>query len=380
MIGAEEDAATVDSAATELRQAWDDLIGELQAARDTIDDPSFFPPAASRRVLAEGYRYLAGFLHHGIERAFHEDPDFPGVSQRALDLQQVHHREQRTPSTSMRRSTAASAISFAGSARRTTVTGAEQPRAASGRKAPQYLIFEVSQRADVRRHRRACASSMPGVRTGFGNGSTPQSSGWARTVVLELLLAPEKPGGLHRQLHLHEEACRAVEESRRQAIATPATSAGRQLFYDWERRGPSPDSRSRRSTAAGTHAKAAVRGAGGRRPAAAHGRSSCAGHMKLLARSSTTSRAERATAATAARKTGRYFMPVNGYNQPNAASSDTGGGMSTNIYAGGLFDLEGGRGALRGGDLLHRRARLHEACTSETSGASRPTTRTTRAA
>jgi len=34
-----------------------------------------------------------------------------------------------------------------------------------------------------------------------------------------------------------------------------------------------------------------------------------------------------------------YFMPVNSYNQPNAASSDTGGGMSTNIYAGGLFDL-----------------------------------------
>lgn len=32
-------------------------------------------------------------------------------------------------------------------------------------------------------------------------------------------------------------------------------------------------------------------------------------------------------------------MPVNAYNTPNAASTDTGGGMSTNIYAGGLFDL-----------------------------------------
>ena len=35
-----------------------------------------------------------------------------------------------------------------------------------------------------------------------------------------------------------------------------------------------------------------------------------------------------------------YFMPVNSYNQPNAASSDTGGGMSTNIYAGAIFDLK----------------------------------------
>ena len=34
-----------------------------------------------------------------------------------------------------------------------------------------------------------------------------------------------------------------------------------------------------------------------------------------------------------------YVMPVNGYNQPNAASGDTGGGMSTNIYAGGIYDL-----------------------------------------
>ena len=34
-----------------------------------------------------------------------------------------------------------------------------------------------------------------------------------------------------------------------------------------------------------------------------------------------------------------YFMPVNAYNTPNAASSDTGGGMSTNIYAGGIYDL-----------------------------------------
>ena len=35
-----------------------------------------------------------------------------------------------------------------------------------------------------------------------------------------------------------------------------------------------------------------------------------------------------------------YFMPKNAYNEPNGASSDTGGGMSTNIYAGGIYELE----------------------------------------
>ena len=60
-----------------LKAAWDDLIAELQLARDAIDNPAFFPPEASDRNLAEGYRYLAGFMHHAVERAFHEDADFP---------------------------------------------------------------------------------------------------------------------------------------------------------------------------------------------------------------------------------------------------------------------------------------------------------------
>ena len=36
---------------------------------------------------------------------------------------------------------------------------------------------------------------------------------------------------------------------------------------------------------------------------------------------------------------GRYFFPVNAYNKPNAPSIATGGGMSTNISAGGTFEL-----------------------------------------
>ena len=61
----------------ELRAAWDDLIEALQSARDAIDTPELMPPPGTERNLAEGYRYLMGFLHYGIERAFHEDPDRP---------------------------------------------------------------------------------------------------------------------------------------------------------------------------------------------------------------------------------------------------------------------------------------------------------------
>ncbi len=36
---------------------------------------------------------------------------------------------------------------------------------------------------------------------------------------------------------------------------------------------------------------------------------------------------------------GRVFMPRNAFNEPNAASLATGGGMSSNIYSGGIFEL-----------------------------------------
>ena len=37
---------------------------------------------------------------------------------------------------------------------------------------------------------------------------------------------------------------------------------------------------------------------------------------------------------------GERFMPRNAFNQTNAASGATGGGQSTNLYAGGIFELE----------------------------------------
>ena len=68
---------TADTAKAELKAAWDELIENLQAARNAIDHPACFPAPATDRNLAEGYRYLSGFIHHAVERAFHEDPDFP---------------------------------------------------------------------------------------------------------------------------------------------------------------------------------------------------------------------------------------------------------------------------------------------------------------
>ena len=58
----------------QLRAAWDDMIAMLQEARDAIDEPAQMPPPANDRNLAEGCRYLMGFVHYAVERAFHRDP------------------------------------------------------------------------------------------------------------------------------------------------------------------------------------------------------------------------------------------------------------------------------------------------------------------
>ena len=63
-----------DDALKLLRSAWDDMLEELARARDAIDQPGLMPAPPSDRNLAEGYRYLMGFVHSAVERAFFEDP------------------------------------------------------------------------------------------------------------------------------------------------------------------------------------------------------------------------------------------------------------------------------------------------------------------
>jgi len=46
----------------ELHGAFDRMIANLQAARDAIDSEELFPAPATERNLAEGYRYVLGFL------------------------------------------------------------------------------------------------------------------------------------------------------------------------------------------------------------------------------------------------------------------------------------------------------------------------------
>ena len=133
---------TSNDAQRDLRAAWDEMIAALQQARDGIDVPALMPAPPSARNLAEGYRYLMGFVHHAVERAFHEDPARP-CFRNALSIfnrstidnpDAVYFYAPIDGSKSyLLRGEPGDARHWRG-----------EPPAPTGRKAPHYLIFEAS--------------------------------------------------------------------------------------------------------------------------------------------------------------------------------------------------------------------------------------------
>lgn len=61
---------SVEKSRAELRDAWSDLMSALERARDAVDSPELHAPPATERGLAEGYRYLLGFVFSAVERVF----------------------------------------------------------------------------------------------------------------------------------------------------------------------------------------------------------------------------------------------------------------------------------------------------------------------
>ncbi|MFT4520311.1 MAG: hypothetical protein ACI9JM_002713 [Halioglobus sp.] len=312
----------------ELRAAWDDLIANLQDARDIIDSPDRLAPESTSRVLAEGYRYLAGFVHHGIERTFHGSAEFPSF-RNALSIFNKSTIEN------------ADAIYFYapidGRYRYLVKGKAEdfshwrgEARPEQGPYAPQYLIFETANgpmsgdSGDLR-------ELTPGFRTGFGTLDTAtlkiDDNG-----EFEIMLGPDKPDDYSGNF-----ICTVKGANKRDPGGDDRYASfisGRQLFYDWENEDAIHLSITNLDRVGGhpeplTPAKCAeeLRKMG----------SIVNGHMrfwldfydKLL----------NVNFSHGGPEDGKYFYQKNGYNKPNVASSDTGGGMSTNVYAGGLFDL-----------------------------------------
>jgi hypothetical protein len=157
-------------AALELRAAWKHLIAQLEAAREAIDDPKLHAPPASDRNLAEGYRYLLGYLYGAIGRAL-DDPLFPTFRRaiEPLDKATIDNADAVYLYAPIDGDQSYVVRARAGDARHWR----GEPALRSGRKAPQYVIFETP--AVTSETPGASPSSAPGRARTAASSTHPRS-------------------------------------------------------------------------------------------------------------------------------------------------------------------------------------------------------------
>jgi hypothetical protein len=327
----DSEAARSREARDQLRAAWDEMLAELAEARDAIDRPERMPPPQSPRNLAEGYRYLAGFLHGAVERAFHADPRFPFV-RHAIQIVNKATIDNADAIYFVAPIDGGASYRLRGQAADHRHWRGEAP-AASGRKAPQYLIFECSDGC-LAGDSGSLAELRPGVKAQTGRLDSSELL-VAADGSFEILLAPSRPPG-HRG--------NFIATRRRTTRPNPDTPdasldrsacwlSGRQLFYDWEREDPVPLTLTQL-------------GCEGAHPAAYDPATAAAQlrQMGALVRGQMHFWNEfysvlLETYGKRDGSDGERFMPRNALNAVNAASGATGGGQSTNLYAGGVYEL-----------------------------------------
>ncbi|MCA9502865.1 MAG: hypothetical protein H6748_22500 [Spirochaetaceae bacterium] len=314
-----------------LKAAWDEMIVALGEARDAIDQPELMPAPPTDRNLAEGYRYLMGFVHSAVERAFHDDPDRPHF-RNALSI--ITRSTIDNPDAVYFYAPIDGRKSYLlrgemGDARHWK---GEAP-APTGRKAPHYMIFEVS---------RGCLAGDSGDLSELRPGMKTQTGKIDSTTIevdpdgaFEILFAPERPadwkGNFVPTMKVVERPHPTEPDLGPERYAEFVS--GRQIFNDWDREdavhfemvqlgnegtaGPVP---SPEWAIEGLHRFGEIvrnqihfwnafwtipMGTYGPRPGSIPG----------------------------------VAFPRNAFNKINAASAATGGGMASNLYAGGIAEI-----------------------------------------
>jgi hypothetical protein len=289
--------------AKELRAAWDDMISGLERARNAIDDPALYPPPPDDRTLAEGYRYLLGFLFSSVERACFGDPDFPYFRRaiQPVDKSTIDNADAMYLTTPIDGSK----------------TYRVRGRAVPGR-APQYVIFEAH--TGYAGDSGSLDELKPGGRANTGKIDT-SSLHVGDDGRFEILIGPEQRDDGNFVL--------SRRTSKRTGVTNTAEHLSmRVLFHDWEHEDPL-DLHIAQVGREGEHPPpldSAAMGAQLRRVAEI-----VDNQMRFW---------NEFYAVTLGTYSDNPYMPRNDLNDPSPANLATGGGQSTNVYAGGVYELE----------------------------------------
>ena len=324
-----QDAVT-QHASESLRQAWDEMLSQLSSARNAIDDPELWAPPASPRNLAEGYRYVMGFLYGSIARCMGPTPEFPYFT-RAIQPLNRSTIDNADAIYLMAPIDGNYSYTIRGRAGDTSQWRGEASTG-QGRKAPHYVIFETpsgysgesgSLKELKRGSRINCAELDSTELQVNADGS------------FEILLAPEKPEGYTGNFMLTR-----ASRTRTSADGTTETREYvsqlvmlRELFCDWENE-DLLELFIYRNDLLG-------------QPMPTYTPEQAAKQLKDIGRFTRNQvhfwnefYAVVCEAYGDMNGDGQCFMPRNAFNNPNAASIATAGGMATNIYCGGIYELD----------------------------------------
>ncbi|MEP5569147.1 MAG: hypothetical protein ABJN62_15010 [Halioglobus sp.] len=322
----EHEDKTGEGSAQALRQAFDTMIDRLKEARDAIDTPELYPAPPTERNLAEGYRYVLGFLLGSLERSL-ADPLYPRF-RRAI---QPTNRSTIDNSDAVYLSAEIDgnhSYRIRGRALDSRHWRGEEPVA--GKRAPQYVIFELS--SGHAGDSGSLAEMRPGSRL---NTSTLD----CHSLIVEpdgqfeILVAPQRPEGYLGNFML---SCRESHE--REYVGRYLTC--RELFHDWS----NEDVLDLEILRIGSECEP-------RPPLDPDGAIALMDRIGELTRNQVHfwNAFNTVTLETYGKVPGmpsiggdddKAFMPTNDMNAPNALGLATGGGQSTNIYAGGVYLLK----------------------------------------
>lgn len=324
----EQDSANT-SAAENLQEAWNDLLNKLGETRNAIDDPNLYAPPPSPRTLAEGYRYVLGYLYGSIARGLGpnvENPYFVRAIQ-PLNRTTIDNADAIYLTAPIDGNFAYTIVGRAAD----TSAWRDEKADAGKRKAPHYVIFETP--SGFSGDSGSIKELKPGTRANCDvlDSSKLKVDADGR---FEILLAPEKPEGhTGNFMRTRKTRNRKLEDGslvERTFVAEQVML--RELFCDWEHE-DLLDLFIYRNDRLGkpikpydvNQASAEMRKIGELTRNQVHFWNEfyavvCEAYGKLKGE-------------------GESFMPTNSFNVPNAASLATAGGMATNIYCGGMFDL-----------------------------------------
>ncbi|WP_150303690.1 DUF1214 domain-containing protein [Pseudomonas saliphila] len=323
-----QDPATA-AAAESLREAWNELLVQIGDARNAIDDPQLWAPPASPRTLAEGYRYVLGYLYGSIGRGLGptvENPYFIRAIQ-PLNRSTIDNADAIYLTAPIDGN---HSYTIRGRAGDTSIWRGAQPLAGV-RKAPHYVIFETpsgfagdtgSIKELKRGSRTNCAMLDSTTLHVNADGS------------FEILLAPEKPAGYQGNFMYTRTTRQRKQEDgsvlEQEYVAQQVML--RELFCDWEKE-DLLDLFIYRNDRLGM-------------PIPAYSAETAAEQIRkvgTLTRNQVHFWNEFYAVVCEAygdmNGDGERFMPRNDFNKPNAASLATAGGMATNVYCGGMFEL-----------------------------------------